>query len=1226
VSKRNDVPAVSRRERRVVASRVSLSAPLAGALALAASVALLLSLAGAALGVPLRPTPLEGTGQTLSASLSAATLELDGVKPDGVKPNLSSAPTVESIEPILGSTLGGTAVTITGTGFVEGATVKIGSKATGVTVESETEIKATTAATAAGADEVSVTDANGTSTGGPSFTYIAPPKVSSVSPAEGPTKGGTTVKIKGTGFRESSTVTIGGKATAVSVLSETEISAKTPAESAGKDEVVVTDSYGSSTAGPGFTYVAPPKVTSVAPSEGSTVGGTSVVIKGTGFLKGSTVTVGAAATSVVVVSETEVTAKTAAGSAGKDEVVVTDVGGASTAGPKFTYVTPPKVSSVEPATGSTLGGTAVVIKGTGFLAGSTVTIGSKATVTEIVSETEITAKTAATAAGKDEVVVGYASGVVSTGGPSFSYVAPPKVTSVTPAEGSTAGGTVVKIKGTGFLKGSTVAIGAEATGVTVVSETEITAKTAAGSAGKDEVVVTDSSGPSTANPEFTYVTPPKVTSIEPTSGTTLGGTAVVIKGTGFLAGSTVSIGGKVASMEIVSEKEIKAKTAATAAGKDEVIVSYASGVASTAGPSFTYVAPPTVASVTPAEGSTAGGTAIKIKGTGFVAGATVKIGEEEATGVTIVSETEVTAKTGPGAAGKDEVIVTDEKGTSSSGASFSYVAPPKVTSVAPSEGSTVGGTSVVIKGTGFLKGSTVTVGAAATSVVVVSETEVTAKTAAGSAGKDEVVVTDVGGASTAGPKFTYVTPPKVSSVEPATGSTLGGTAVVIKGTGFLAGSTVTIGSKATVTEIVSETEITAKTAATAAGKDEVVVGYASGVVSTGGPSFSYVAPPKVTSVTPAEGSTAGGTVVKIKGTGFLKGSTVAIGAEATGVTVVSETEITAKTAAGSAGKDEVVVTDSSGPSTANPEFTYVTPPKVTSIEPTSGTTLGGTAVVIKGTGFLAGSTVSIGGKVASMEIVSEKEIKAKTAATAAGKDEVIVSYASGVASTAGPSFTYVAPPTVASVTPAEGSTAGGTAIKIKGTGFVAGATVKIGEEEATGVTIVSETEVTAKTGPGAAGKDEVIVTDEKGTSSSGASFTYIQQPKVTSITPNEGSPAGGTAVVIKGTGAAGKDEVIVTDEKGTSSSGASFTYIQQPKVTSITPNEGSPAGGTAVVIKGTGFGKGSTVAIGGAATSVVVVSETEITAKTAASTPGVVEVVVTNTGGSSNGGPKFTYL
>ncbi|MGA2455362.1 MAG: IPT/TIG domain-containing protein, partial [Solirubrobacteraceae bacterium] len=446
-----------------------------------------------------------------------------------------------------------------------------------------------------------------------------------------------------------------------------------------------------------------------------------------------------------------------------------------------------------PATGSTLGGTAVVLKGTGFLEGSTVTIGSKAVEVEVVSETEIKAKTAATAAGKDEVVVGYADGVVSTGGPTYAYVAPPKVTSISPTEGSTAGGTAVKIKGTGFLKGSTVAIGGgEATSVVVVSETEITAKTAATAAGKDEVVVSDTSGPSTAGPSFTFVTPPTVASIEPSSGTTLGGTSVTIKGTGFLSGSTVTIGAAATSVVVVSEKEITAKTAAGAAGKDEVVVSYANGVASTGGPDYTYVTPPSVTSVTPAEGSTLGGTSLKIKGTGFVEGATVKIGSET-TGVTVVSSTEITATTAATAAGKDEVVVTDEKGVSSGGSSFTYVAPPKVTSVEPSAGSTAGGTAVKIKGSGFLKGSTVKIGSEATSVVIVSETEITAKTAAGAAGKDEVVVTDVGGSSTEGPKFTYVTPPTVASVTPATGSTLGGTAVVLKGTGFLEGSTVTIG-------------------------------------------------------------------------------------------------------------------------------------------------------------------------------------------------------------------------------------------------------------------------------------------------------------------------------------------------------------------------------------------------------------------------------------------------
>ena len=159
------------------------------------------------------------------------------------------------------------------------------------------------------------------------------------------------------------------------VESATEIKAKTAAGAAGKDEVVVSGQqrcvvwwrvvYVCRAAGGGLDLA----------EEGSTAGGTTVKIKGTGFLKGSTVKIGKAATSVTWVSETEVTAKTAAGTAGEDEVVVTDEIAASTGGPSFTYVTPPSVTKVEPAEGSTLGGTSVVITGTGFVSGAKVKIG-----------------------------------------------------------------------------------------------------------------------------------------------------------------------------------------------------------------------------------------------------------------------------------------------------------------------------------------------------------------------------------------------------------------------------------------------------------------------------------------------------------------------------------------------------------------------------------------------------------------------------------------------------------------------------------------------------------------------------------------------------------------------------------------------------------------------------------------------------------------------------------
>ena len=62
-------------------------------------------------------------------------------------------------------------VTIHGSQFVSPASVTIGSAATSVEVISETEIRAKTAATAPGTYEVVVSDANGSSTKGPTFTY-----------------------------------------------------------------------------------------------------------------------------------------------------------------------------------------------------------------------------------------------------------------------------------------------------------------------------------------------------------------------------------------------------------------------------------------------------------------------------------------------------------------------------------------------------------------------------------------------------------------------------------------------------------------------------------------------------------------------------------------------------------------------------------------------------------------------------------------------------------------------------------------------------------------------------------------------------------------------------------------------------------------------------------------------------------------------------------------------
>ncbi|HEX2832464.1 MAG TPA: IPT/TIG domain-containing protein, partial [Thermoanaerobaculia bacterium] len=116
----------------------------------------------------------------------------------------------------------------------------------------------------------------------------------------------------------------------------------------------------------------------------------------------------------------------------------------------------------------------------------------------------------------------------------------------------------------------------------------------------------------------------------------------------------------------------------------------------------------------------------------------------------------------------------------------------------------------------------------------------------------------------------------------------------------------------------------------------------------------------------------------------------------------------------------------------------------------------------------------------------------------------------------------------------------------------------------------------------------------------------------------------GTANITFTAGAVGAVtlNVTVTTGAGCSDSGsANVTVTAAPPVvtvTSVTPNTGSSLGGTNVTISGTGFNAGATVTFGGsAATNVVRVNSTTITAKTPAHAAGAVNVTVTNTNASN---------
>ncbi len=425
-----------------------------------------------------------------------------------------------SIQPVSGPAGGGTAITLTGTGFQSGATVTVGGGgALSIVVVSATTLTALTPPGAPGPSTVAVTnpDTTGATLAG-GFTYVASPTLASVSPNVGPTGGGTLVTLSGSAFQAGATVAFGGSAaTSISIPASTTIACVTPAGAAGSVAVTATNPDGQSSVLAGaFTFVPPPTLSSVSPSSGPSVGGSAVTLSGAGFQAGATAAFGgASATSVTVASTTAITCLSPAGSAGAVAVVVTnpDSQTAALAG-GFTYVPPPTLSSVSPSSGTTAGGTAVTLSGSGFASGAAVAFGAgSATSVVWVSSTQITCATPAGTAGPVGVTVTNPDGQSGTLSAGFTYVAPLTLGSVAPAAVSTLGGTPITLTGTGFLAGATVLVGSSlATGVVVVSQTTITAITPAGTAGAASVTVTNASGPSsTLAGAVTYNAPPAIT-------------------------------------------------------------------------------------------------------------------------------------------------------------------------------------------------------------------------------------------------------------------------------------------------------------------------------------------------------------------------------------------------------------------------------------------------------------------------------------------------------------------------------------------------------------------------------------------------------------------------------------------------------------------------------------------------------------------------------------------
>ncbi|MCL4448967.1 MAG: IPT/TIG domain-containing protein, partial [Actinobacteria bacterium] len=1059
----------------------------------------------------------------------------------------ATSPTLSSISPTSGPASGGTTVTLTGTNFVTtsgGTTVDFGTgnPATGVSCSSTSSCTAVSPS-GTGTVSVTVTTSGGTS-GAQSYTYIPAPTLTSISPTSGPQAGGTSFSITGTNFSTASGGTTvdfgtGNPATSVSCSTTSSCSGTTPVGPSGGGNVTVTvTTSGGTSSGVNYDYTTAtsPTLSSISPTSGPAAGGTTVTLTGTNFVTtsgGTTVDFGTnAATSVTCSTTSSCTAVSPSGT-GTVSVTVTTSGGTSGA-QSYTYIPAPTLTGISPTSGPVTGGTTVTLTGTNFStasSGTTVDFGSGNAATSVTCSTTSSC-TAVSPSGTGTVSVTVTTAGGTSSGQSYTYIPAPTLSSITPTSGPQAGGTSFSITGTNFSTasgGTTVDFGTgnPATSVSCSTTSSCSGTTPVGPSGGGNVnvTVTTSGGTSSGvNYDYTSATSPTLSSISPTSGPEVGATSFSITGTKFSTasgGTTVDFGtgNPATSVSCSTTSSCSGTTPAGPSGGGNVNVTVTTSGGTSGAVTYTYIAP-TLTSISPTSGPAAGGNTVTLTGTNFVTtsgGTTVDFGTNAATGVSCTSTTSCSATVPSAPSGTVNktvsVTVTTSDGTSN-GVSYTYIA-PSLTSVTPNAGAVGGGTTVTLSGSNFVTtsgGTSVSFGSnAATGVSCSSTTSCTATSPAGPSGGGPVNVTVTTSDGTSNNiSYTYLLTPTLTSISPNDGPVAGGTSVTITGTNFstaTGGTTVDFGAGNPAPKVacLSSTSCFVEIPKGPAGGGVVSVTVTTGGgTSSPGVSFTYMPVPTITSITPTSGSQSGGTTVTVTGTGFSTVSGVVeveFGTTYSGsVTCSSTTSCTAVSPASySAGPVSVTVTTVGGTSSPGVSFDYIATiptPTLTSISPTSGPASGGTTVTLTGTNFdtsSGGTTVDFGSGNAATPVDCPSATSC-SAVTPAGTGTVSVTVTTTGGTSSSVSYTYIAAPTLTSISPNYGSQTGGTTVELVGTNFdttPGGTTVDFGSVASTTVICTATTLCTATSpsGPSGGGPVNVTVTTGAGTSNA-VSFTY----------------------------------------------------------------------------------------------------------------------------------------
>lgn len=1035
------------------------------------------------------------------------------------------------------------------------------------------------------------------------YTYFEPPAVSDLTPRTG--LPGVLVDVVGKGFLNGPGLTcrFGDTTTSpVEFKSSSVVTCKAPRQEEGQVAVTVEVSNNIvdwTSNGVIFTYRPRAVIDIITPKVGPVNGSTIVRVAGSDFFAASNAMTtdmscrfGATLVPVTAMSvgdhDEMFCVSPPAGSPGSVAIEIVENGlDVTNSGWRFDYMPDIDVREAYPLTGPEGGGTAVTITGPAFLGSEGVVCQFGAAEFRVngrwLSRTEFVCTTPPQRPGSVRLAISTNGQQFMDAGLEFTYQPQTTVLSVSPRSGSIHGGTEVAVHGAGFVNSTEIAcrLGertgeaqyvdstlvlcrAPATEVLTQNNGVSSVSVAIANNGEDFTRSEDSAG------IFDYVPSFEILSVEPAGGPTTGGTILRVDGVGLGTAKTIkcAVGGLVVEAFVENAQHLVCVAPpAISAGLVDVRLTNNGVETSSTAATFHYHIPIEVASVYPTSVPESGGSSLLVTGSGFTDmgtlaclfvfhAATSSSSQIEVPAV-YISDSLISCESpnGRGVGPADLYVTNNGVDVSVSRVPFSVTSESTVTMLWPSSGSTYGGTSVRVQGTGFLNSTTkfcrfgdydiVSVDAFldSTSVVCTSPPQDDTDTR-----EVALEVTSNGlDWTSSGFMFTFLPPLEVSGISPNIGPLSGGTVVRVSGSRF---EDVAGGGGKLVCRF-GRTVVPA--AVTGNGGVALCVAPAShhlGVVpleiSSNGIEFTsdswmfqYGPGISVESAWPLAGPESGGTLVAVTGMGFADTRVILCEFGSPGtlvpgrwmdsrtVSCISPPHMPGVTALRLSMNGQQFVE-------TGLYFEYLVESTVRAISPSSGPWHGGTVVEVAGTGFANSTGLSclLADRRLPATFVDSGRLRCTTPAIAASSQLLPLMLEvsnNGFDFTNGSTAQYYFVPalSIRHMWPTNGPVGGGTSVSVYGSGFSSGndrvlCIFRGGDAQETLATVSSDNELSCPAPPymgsSSGGPVRVELTNNNGADrvASSANFTYVPSIRLSGVNPSQSGEEGGATVVVAG--------------------------------------------------------------------------------------------------------------